>query len=84
MVITAIIECLLEIASYYNDGMMGAGHREIGMVLKSLQYIGNTLFALTWTIYADFKLFGDTNRLRSRYKYLAVPALAVEIGRAHV
>ena len=80
MIITAIIECLLEIASYYNDGNMSAGHRELGMVLKSLQYIGNTVFAFVWTVYADYKLFSDPKRLKTRAPYLAIPSVFVVIG----
>ena len=80
MIITAIVECLLEIASYYNDGMIGIGHRQVGMMLKSLQYIGNSLFALTWTVYADYKLFEDTERLKKRYRILIIPAVFVVIG----
>ena len=74
---TALLGCVLETTAYLFNGVMGQENRMIEIVVSVLTYICNSLFALIWTIYADYKLFGDIDRLKRRYSVLAIPAILI-------
>ncbi len=75
----AILQCVIETVSYLLDGSVFWAIKALGIVLKSLLYINNVVFALTWTAYADYKLFEDTERIKRRSRYLVIPAVFVII-----
>ena len=80
MLFTALILCVVETVSYLNNGITEPGHRELEYVLKVTEYMGNSLFAFMWAVYADFKLFSDVNRLKRRYSILVIPALLIMLA----
>lgn len=80
MLAMTIIQCVTESAAFFVDGNNFAGLREVSLVLNSLLYINNILFSFAWTVYADFKLFGDNQRIKKYYGFVGIPALLVTIG----
>lgn len=80
MAIMTILQCLLEIISYFIDGKTYTGYIPLSYLVNSLLYIINILFAFTWTLYADFKLFEDKERLKKYYPFVAIPAILITLG----
>lgn len=74
MLALAMLQCILETITYLIDGMIMPGYHMIPVILNAMLYIGNTLFGLITTIYIDYKLFGDLDRLKRRCPILAIPA----------
>lgn len=77
MIANALIQCLLETITYLIDGKVAPGYHMIPIVLNVMLYIGNTLFAFTSTIYVDYKLFADMNRIKKRWRILIIPAMLI-------
>ncbi|MDD3409414.1 MAG: GGDEF domain-containing protein [Eubacteriales bacterium] len=71
-------QCVLETVCFLVDGREGV--HGLLLVLNSLLYISNILFAFLWTVYADFKLFSDRRRLRRQCCWLGIPAALVCVG----
>ena len=80
MVTATIFQCITETLSFYIDGRMVQGMREINYLLNSLLYVNCVLFAYEWTLYVDFKIFNDYDRLKRIYPYVAIPGILVAIG----
>ena len=69
--------CVLETASFCIDGQSFAGARAINIGLNFLLYTTNIVFVFLWTVYTDYKLYGDMARIRRRSAVLVLPALCV-------
>lgn len=80
MIFSTVFQCVVETATYCIDGVVFTNSRIIALVLNSLLFINNIVFAYVWTLYADYKLFGDTGRLKKKYPLLAVPAVLVTVA----
>ena len=74
--------CLVEIATFCLDGLLFQGAHFLIRLLNALLFIGNCLFAFLWTVYVDYKLFGEVERLRRLYPLVAIPALIVALMAA--
>ena len=66
--------CVVETASFLIDGRQFWGARELNILLNTLLFLMNMVFAFLWVCYADFKLFEDAGRLRRRSPVRAIPA----------
>ena len=80
MVILNIIQCLIELLTFLIDGKQVPGYRTLLIVSSVILYINNIIFAFSWTIYMDYKLFRDMKRIKRIYPYVAIPAVPVIIG----
>jgi len=50
------------------------------IALNAILFIANIVFAFFWTIYVDYKLFTDINRIKRIYPFVAIPAVIIIIG----
>ncbi|MDD3401757.1 MAG: GGDEF domain-containing protein [Hespellia sp.] len=77
MVTLTILLCVAETAAFIIDGQMLPGYRVLSFFLNSLLYSVNITFSFVWTVYADYKLFEDTARIKKIYPFVAIPAVIV-------
>lgn len=80
MVILNILQCFIESVVFLIDGKTGYGYRILSIVLNDILFINNIIFAISWVIYADYKLFADINRIKRIYPFVAIPAILSIIG----
>ncbi|MDI9460672.1 MAG: GGDEF domain-containing protein [Saccharofermentanales bacterium] len=80
MVILNILQCLVESIVFILDGKTGYGFHALLMVLNTSLFINNIIFAFSWTIYVDYKLFADIERIKQKYPFVAIPAVLIIIG----
>lgn len=69
--------CLVETFTFYIDGKMFPGSVFLNRLSNSLLFITNSVFSFWWTMYVDYKLFGQISRLRRIYPWVALPAVVV-------
>jgi len=74
-----IVLCMFEAASFCIDGHVFPGARFLNYLLNTFLYSINVIFVFLWTLYVDFKSFGDISRIRTRWKKLAVPCFCLLI-----
>lgn len=77
-----ILQCLIESAVFFMDGKMAYGNHTLLIVLNDLLFMNNIVFAYSWTMYLDYKLFADIKRIRRIYPFVAIPAALIIIGCA--
>ncbi|NLJ64321.1 MAG: GGDEF domain-containing protein [Christensenellaceae bacterium] len=80
MVILNIMQCVIETVVFLMDGKMVHGYHTLLVVLNVILFIINIVFAYSWTIYSDYKLFTDINRIKRIYPFVAIPAILTIIG----
>ncbi len=80
MVILNIAQCLIETVVFLIDGNMAYGYRTLSIVLNTILFINNIIFAFAWTIYLDYKLFADIKRIKRIHPFVAIPAVLTIIG----
>ncbi len=69
--------CALEASSFIINGKQFAGARALNVAVNFLLFSINIVFVYIWTLYVDYRLFEDMDRLRTRYPLLALPAAVV-------
>lgn len=69
--------CVIETAAFWVDGKTFAGAIACSRILNVLLFVANSAFAFLWTVYVDYKLFGQEARLRRFGPLLALPAVVV-------
>ena len=69
--------CTAEFLSFLVDGATFPGAMMLNRILNSLLFAANISFAFIWTVYVDFKVYGDQERLRRRYVWIGLPAAAI-------
>lgn len=74
MVWLTLALCVTEFLTFLVDGMMFPGARFLNRVLNTLLFAANISFAFIWTVYVDFKVYGDQGRLRRMYGWIGIPA----------
>lgn len=77
MVWATIALCVLEATSFCIDGCCFPGSRELNIALNTLLYSINIVFVFLWTVYVDYRVFGDIDRIKQRACWLALPSAAV-------
>jgi len=77
MIWATIALCFIEMLSFLIDGQLFPGARVLAIILNSFLYTINITFVYLWTLYVDFKLYGDMDRIRKRNPFTAIPALIV-------
>ncbi len=80
MVILNILQCIIETVVFFMDGKMVYGYHTLLIVLKAILFINTTIFSYLWTVYADYKLFSDIERIKRIYPFVVIPALLIIIG----
>ena len=80
MVILNIVQCVIETVVFFMDGKMVYGYHALLIALNAILFIANIVFAFFWTIYVDYKLFTDINRIKRIYPFVAIPAVIIIIG----
>ncbi len=80
MVILNVFQCLIETVVFIIDGKMGYGYHALLIVLNDMLFINNIVFAFSWVVYVDLKLFTDIKRIKRRYPFVAIPAVLTIIG----
>ena len=80
MVILNIMQSIIETVVFLMDGKMIYGYHTLLIVLNVILFINNIIFAFSWTVYTDYKLFADMKRLKRIFPFLALPAALVIIG----
>lgn len=74
MVCLTLSLCVTEAASFAIDGRMFPGSRLLNRLLNVILFTANLGFSFIWTVYVDYKVYGDRNRLRKRYVWIGLPA----------
>lgn len=77
MCLLTLFLCLFETATFCVDGRLFWGAIPIARMGNALLFVLSAGFAFLWTLYVDYKLFGDPRRLRRIYPYVFIPALGV-------
>jgi len=77
MIWATIALCAGEMTEFLLDGRRFPGARTICYALNTIVFALNIVFVYMWTIYIDFKLFGDVGRIKRRHAWQAIPMLAV-------
>ncbi len=80
MVILNILQCIIETVVFFMDGKMVYGFHTLLIVLNAILFVNNIIFAYSWTVYADYKLFADIKRIKRIYLFVAIPAVLIIIG----
>ncbi|MGI6090136.1 MAG: GGDEF domain-containing protein [Saccharofermentanales bacterium] len=80
MVILNILQCIIETVVFFMDGKMVYGYHTLLIVLNAILFINTTIFSYLWTVYADYKLFSDIERIKRIYPFVVIPALLIIIG----
>ena len=77
MALLTMLLCAFETATFWLDGMASAPARLLSLVLNVLLYVCNALFAFLWTVYVDYKLFEQPERISRYYPFIAIPAVII-------
>ncbi len=80
MVILNIVQCVTETVTFLIDGKIGYEYHILSIVLNVILFINNIIFAFSWTVYVDYKLFADIKRIKRIYPFVAIPAVLIIIG----
>lgn len=80
MVTFNILQCFIETATFFIDGKMLYGYHTLSILLNTILFINNIVFAYSWTLFADYKLFEDMQRIKRIYPFVAIPAILIIIG----
>ena len=80
MIILNILQCLTETAVMCIDGKTACGYRALSIALNDSLFVVTIVFAYSWVVFADYKLFTDMKRIRRIYPVVAIPAALVIIG----
>lgn len=80
MVILNVLQCIIETVVFFMDGKMAYGFHALLIVLNVILFVNNIIFAYSWTVYADYKLFSDIERIKRIYLFVAIPAVLTIIG----
>lgn len=78
MVLLNVLQCLIDTAAFIVDGK--AGYHTLSKVLNVFLFVSGAIFAYSWVIYADYKLFTDMERIKRIYPFVGIPAMLIIIG----
>lgn len=73
IVVTIFINNFLETASWFVNGADGPMFSVLNHVLPSILLAFNSLPAVAWIIYFDFKIFNDLTRIKKNMYYYLIP-----------
>lgn len=77
----AAIACVIDFIMFFCDGMPGTIPRILNVLGNTYCFIANPVFAISWCIFTDLKLYCSKARIKRIYKYAAIPgALMVLIA----
>ena len=74
---TTLILCILETASFLVDRTAWTFGPVLNRILNGSLFILDISFSFLWTIYVDFKLFGQLRRLYKIYPFVSIPAVCI-------
>lgn len=79
MVYLTIAQCTIEVLTFLIDSRLFPGARVLSVILNTLLFINCIVFVFGWTVYVDYKLFGNIRRILRLYSVIGIPALAVAL-----
>lgn len=79
MILMNIVLCVCEPLAFIIDGKIFIGSIFLSKLINSLLFIGNMVFSCIWAIYAHYKLYRDSKRLKRAYPIIAIPAAVISI-----
>lgn len=72
-----IVLCAIEASTFLVDGKTFYGARALNIILNCLLFSINIVFVFLWTLYIDYKLFKDIERIKKRWWIIALPSFVV-------
>ena len=63
MVYLTIAQCTIEVLSFLIDSRLFPGARALSVILNTLLFFNCIVFVFSWTVYVDYKLFGNIKRI---------------------
>jgi diguanylate cyclase (GGDEF)-like protein len=72
-----IVLCAIEASTFLVDGKTFYGARALNIILNCLLFSINIVFVFLWTLYIDYKLFEDIERIKKRWWIIALPSFVV-------
>ncbi len=76
MCYTCMFLCIIESLSFYIDGAQFPGARQLALVLNSLLFAFSSVFAYTWCIFVNSRLYSTRPR-HTLYFILSIPAICI-------
>ncbi len=77
----AAAACVIDFLMFYCDGMSGFLPRIMNVLGNTYCFIANPIFACSWCIYTDLKLYSSKARIKRIYRFAAIPGIIlVAIG----
>ncbi len=73
------ISCVIDFLVFFSDGKSGAGFKIINMAGNTYSFIANPVFAISWCLFTEFKLYNSMSRVKRIYKYAAIPGAILVI-----
>ncbi|MBP3196223.1 MAG: hypothetical protein J6N21_04370 [Butyrivibrio sp.] len=73
------ISCVIDFLVFFSDGKSGAGFKIINMAGNTYSFIANPVFAISWCLFTEFKLYNSMSRVKRIYKYVAIPGAILGI-----
>lgn len=74
------IACVIDFITFFCDGKPGKIYRFINILGNTYCFLSNPLFALSWCIFTELKLYGSRARIKRRYRYVAIPAMILVLA----
>lgn len=75
MIWVTMIACLAEMVSFINDGMVFPGAVVLSYLMNSYCFIASGVAGYLWCIFVGYRLHSNTNRIRQRAKWIAIPLI---------
>ncbi len=74
MVWTTILGCVVEIATFFTDGVQLPGARISSYLLNTMLFVGTCLVGCLWCFYVEFRIYHSFSRLKKRL-FLLIPLI---------
>ncbi|MBQ6180442.1 MAG: GGDEF domain-containing protein [Ruminococcus sp.] len=75
MIILTGSACIIEMLTFVLDGKDFTGARVFAWIGNSWLYFSNVLISFVWCVYVDLRFYGDGQRIRKYYPFLALPVI---------
>ncbi len=72
--ILAAVACGVDWFTFFSDGKPGLFFRAISVFGNAYSFIANPVFALSWCMFTDLKLYDSISRIKRIYRIAVIPA----------
>lgn len=73
MIIMTGASCIIEMLTFVIDGKRFTGDRLLAWLGNSWLYFANAVVSFIWCIYVDLRFYGEKERIKKYYPFLALP-----------